>query len=291
MDTTDVVAATKKLQSKYGHFYSSYIARIVNNGGIDDSSYQFRMRQFISDPDMRGTYADCQKAYPNTDFLKEQFTEIFKHFKYYFPHRNIPKVITMMSGYNYSVVIVDSTLAVGLEMYLGTNNKFYQMLTLPHYKTVFMNNENIAPDAIRAWMGTEFPNNMNKNDFLSEIIYVGKVMYLTDALLPDVNDTLKIQYTQTQLNYCKQNEFNVWSFFAAQKLLFTTNQAEIIKYTSEGPFTSAFSKECPSRIGYWIGWQIIKQYMKNNPNISLEQLMNENDAQKILNKSKYKPGK
>ena len=291
MDTTNVITATKKLQSKYGHFYSSYIARIVNNGGLEDSSYQFRMRQFVNDQDMRGTFADCQKVYPNTDFLKEHFTEIFKHFKYYFPNRNIPKIITMMSGYNYSVVIIDSTLAIGLEMYLGSNDKYYQMLTLPHYKTMFMNKENIAPDAIRAWMGTEFQYNMNKNDFLSEIIYVGKVMYLTDALLPNVNDTLKMQYTQPQLNYCKQNEFNVWSFFVAQKLLFTTNQSEIIKYTSEGPFTSAFSKESPARIGYWIGWQIVRQYMKNNPNLSLEQLMNETDAQKILSKAKYKPGK
>jgi hypothetical protein len=31
--------------------------------------------------------------------------------------------------------------------------------------------------------------------------------------------------------------------------------------------------------------------MKNNPDITLEQLMNETDAQKILTKAKYKPGK
>jgi uncharacterized protein YjaZ len=240
---------------------------------------------------MHQAYIDCQKMYPSVDFLEKELTELFKHFKYYFPDKKLPKAITMMSGFNYSVVILDSTLAIGLEMYLGNDNKFYQMLTLPHYKTMFMNKENITSDAARAWMITEFPHNMNGSNLLSEITYMGKILYLTDALLPSVPDSLKIQYTQKQMDYCSQNEFNIWSYFAAQKLLYNTNQSEIMKFTSEGPFTSAFSKEAPPRIGYWIGWQIVRQFMKNNPEVSIEQLMKEGDAQKILNKAKYKPRK
>ena len=291
IDTADIKTSTEKLKIKYGRFYSSFITRIINNGGLHDSSYLLRMKQFVCDRDMREAYSDCQKNYPNTDILNKQFTDVFKHFKYYFPDKKLPKTITMISGFNYSVVYLDSTLALGLEMYLGSSNKFYQMLALPHYKTMFMNKENIAPDASRAWMMMEFPYQMNKSDFLSEITYIGKIMYLVDALLPNVQDSLKIQYSQQQMDYCSQNEFNIWSYFAAQKLLFSTNQAEIMKFTSEGPFTSAFSKESPPRIGFWIGWQIIRQYMKNNPEISIEQLMKEGDAQKILNKSKYKPKK
>ena len=64
-----------------------------------------------------------------------------------------------------------------------------------------------------------------------------------------------------------------------------------MKFTTDGPFTTAFSKEAPPRIGYWIGRQIIKQYVKNNPFVSLQQLMDEKDAQKILMKAKYKPSK
>ena len=291
MDTTNILAATKKLQIKYGHFYSGYITGVINNGVLSDSSYLYRMKRFINDRDMREAYHDCQKNYPDVDFLKQELTDIFKHFNYYFPKKYIPKTATMMTGFNYPAVLIDSTLAIGLDMYLGSNNKFYQMLAMPHYKSMFMNKETIAPDAVRTWMLAEFPYNMNKSDFLSEIIYIGKILYLEDALLPNVHDSLKVQYTQKQLNYCAQNEFNVWSYFVAQKLLYTTNQTEIVKFTSEGPFTSAFSKESPPRIGYWIGWQIVRQYMKNNPEKTIEQLMKENDAQQLLVKSKYKPRK
>lgn len=291
IDTTDIEGETKKLQKKYGQFYSTYITGILNNGGINDSSYSYRIKQFISDPDMRTAFNDCHKKYPGTDQLKEKLTDVYKHFKHYFKNRNVPKAVTMISGFNYSVVNVDSTLAIGLEMYLGSDNVFYQMLALPRYKTAYMNEENIIPDAVRTWMLTEFPYNMDKSDFLSQIIYMGKIIYLTDALLPETHDSLKIQYTQKQLEYCNQNEFNLWSYFIAQKLLYTTNQADIMKYTSDGPFTSALSKEAPARIGYWVGWQIIKQYMKNNSETTIEALMKETDAQKILNKSKYKPSK
>lgn len=291
MDTTRIMETTKLLQTKYGKFYSTFIGSIINNGGLQDSSYAFRIKQFIADKDMRETFESTQRVFPSTDTIKENLTSVFKHFKYYFPNGKIPAVVTMISGYNYSIVPLDSTLAIGVEMYLGSENKFYQMLTLPRYKCNFMNKENIVPDATRAWLMAEFPYNMNKSDFLSQIAYMGKIMYLTDALLPGVSDTLKMQYTQKQMNYCIQNEFNVWSYFAAQKLLYTTDQAEIMKFTSEGPFTSALSKESAPRIGYWIGWQLVKQYMKNNPEITIEALMKENDAQHILTKAKYKPGK
>jgi hypothetical protein len=282
---------TQEMEAKYGNFYSTFIKSIINNGGLKDTSYAQRLLQFTTDRDMKEVFENCKQSYAQVNDLETDFTEAFKYYTHYFPKKEIPKVITMMSGFNFNVVNADSTIAIGLEMYLGSNNKFYQMLQMPRYKSLFMNKENIVPDAVRVWMLTEFPYNMDKTDLLSEMIYMGKIMYLTDALLPEVHDSLKIQYTNKQLNYCQNNEFNIWSYFAAQKLLYTTDQAEIMKYTADGPFTTAFSKESAPRIGYWVGWQIVRQYMKNNKATTLEELMGMTDAQIILAKSKYKPKK
>ncbi|HEX8517757.1 MAG TPA: hypothetical protein VF868_16280 [Bacteroidia bacterium] len=291
IDTSDIPGATAGLQSKYGTFYPVFFSRIINNGDVRDSAYSLRLKQFIFDRDMRETYNMVSAAYPGTEPLKDELSDVFHHFRYYFPDRKLPAVVTMISGYNQWQVKADSTLAIGLEMYLGSNNKFYQMLALPRYKTMFMNKENIVPDLTREFLIAEFPYNMDKSDFLSEIIYMGKIMYLTDAMLPETEDTIKIHYSVPQMNYARQNEFNVWSYFAAQKLLYTTDQAEIMKFTSDGPFTSALSKESPPRIGYWIGWQIVRQYMKAHPDITVPELAAESDAQKILTKAKYKPSK
>lgn len=291
MDTANIDGETEKMLIKYGDFYKGYIAGVINNGGLRDSSYEYRMMRFIHDADMLDAYSNCQAVYPDMDFLEEKMTGAFKRFMYFFPERNLPKVSTMMSGFNFPTVFIDRTIAVGLDMYLGSDNKFYTMLAMPRYKSKFMKKETVAPDAVRIWLLNEFPYNMIKSDFLSDIIYTGKILFLGDVLLPGTHDSLQIQYTQRQLEYCNQNEFNVWGYFVAQKTLYTTNQAEIAKFTSEGPFTSAFSKEAPPRIAYWIGWQIVKQFMDNNPEVSMEQLMEMNDAQQLLAKSKYKPKK
>ena len=291
MDTAHADATVEQLGKKYGKFFNSYLVGVLNNGGMPDSSNGNMLKRFVSDRDMRQAYLDCKKAYPDVEFLKKDFTDCFKHFKHYFPKRFIPKVVTMMSGFNYSVVTLDSTIGVGLDMYLGTKNEFYDALGLPLYKKRYMNRDDIMPDAVRGWLLNEFPYTMNKQDFLSQIVYMGKIMYASDALMPETPDTLKSQFTNLQMQYCVQNEFNVWSYFIAQKLLYTTDQAEIMKFTKDGPFTTAFSKQAPPRIGYWVGYQIVKKYMKTNPSVTLNQLMDEQDAQNILAKAKYKPGK
>jgi hypothetical protein len=59
---------------------------------------------------------------------------------------------------------------------------------------------------------------------------------------------------------------------------------------TEAPSTKGFTNSAP-RMTDWIGWQIIKQFHSNNKNISLSNLLKENDAQKILELSRYKPKK
>ena len=47
--------------------------------------------------------------------------------------------------------------------------------------------------------------------------------------------------------------------------------------------------ESPGRVGVWIGWQIVRSYMKNN-NVTLQELFAK-DAKEIFDNSKYKPKK
>jgi len=44
----------------------------------------------------------------------------------------------------------------------------------------------------------------------------------------------------------------------------------------------------PGNIGSWVGWQIVKKYSNDHPDITPEQLM-KMDARKIFQEAKYKP--
>lgn len=283
---------TTRMLKKYGIFYTNFVTGFINDGGIMDSTYAASLRRFITDRDMRNTYDSCEKTYPDISFLENGLEDAFRHFRYYFPAMPLPRALTAISGYNYSLVYYDSTLAISLEMYLGTNSSYYTMLGFPLYKTMHMTRDYMMSDAVYGWLESIFKPNEDKNDLLSQIVHEGKIMYALDAMLPRVNDTIKIRYTKKQLAWCKENEFNMWAYIIREKLLYTTDQSNIAKFTDDGPFTSLFNHDLsPSRTGYWLGWRIVRTYMNNNSTISLAQLMAEKSADKILKESGYKPEK
>lgn len=113
-----------------------------------------------------------------------------------------------------------------------------------------------------------------------------------DQIMPEqMADTLKIGYTQKQLDWCKVFEADIWAYLIQNNLLYETNFNKIQVFLSEGPFTPGLGENNSSapKLGVWVGWQIVRKYMEEHPELSLQQLMAETDAQKILTQSKYKP--
>ena len=81
----------------------------------------------------------------------------------------------------------------------------------------------------------------------------------------------------------------MWNYLVEQKMLYSNKRMDILRYLNDGPYTTGFPLESPSRTGIWIGWQIIREYMKKYKEVTLEELMNKNDYQQILNDSRYYP--
>jgi hypothetical protein len=283
---------TPEMLKKYGKFYVDFVTGFINNGGIMDSTYAAGLKRFLTDRDMRNTYDSCEKTFSDLSFLENGLTDAFRHYRYYFPDKALPAVVTDMSGYNYFFICIDSTIAISLEMYLGSNSTYYSMLQFPRYKTMHMTKDYMLSDAVYVWLETTFKANEEKNDLLSQVVHEGSIMYALDAMLPKTEDTIKIRYTKKQLDWCKENEFNIWAFIIRSKLLYSSDLSDVAKLIDDGPFTSYFNHDLsPSRTGYWIGWQIVRSYMKNNPTITLPQLLAEKNADKILKESNYKPTK
>lgn len=292
LNETNYNNKTNEFKTKYGTFYDRYIFSFLNKRGAYDSSSKASILNFIKDKDMRNAYNYVKAIYPDSKLndLTTELNDCAKRFNYHFPKRNLPiKLITCTNCFNYSVAYVDSALVVGLDNYLGDTSIFYQLLQLPQYKTRCMNHNYILPDLVRGWLLTEFDNSEPVNTLLYHTIFYGKLYYCMSAILPNTPDSLLIGYTKKQLDYCKANEKNSWAFFAEKNRLYENNLKIIQELTAEGPFTGAISRQCPPRIAMWVGWQIVKSYMNKNESVTLEQLMLEKDAQKILNKSKYRP--
>ncbi len=284
-------SASKKMIAKYGNFYGDFIFNIINRGEERDSVYK-ALKLFVTDPDMKTVHGMVAQIYPQAEIkkLEDEFTQSFKYFKYHFPQTEIPKqYVSFISGFNYNITTMDSCLGISLDMYMGADNKYYQMLQWPRYKARCMSKEYLVTDAMRGWILHCFDKNETQNNLLNHMIFYGKIYYALDAVLPDVEDSVKIGYSVVQMDYCLQYKKNLWAHFLEKDRLFKNDLKELAPYVSEGPFTSAISKQCPPRIAMYIGWQIVRAYMNKNTDVTLQQLMDEKDSQKILTKSKYKP--
>ena len=132
----------------------------------------------------------------------------------------------------------------------------------------------------------------NENSLLASMLYYGKIHYLKSLILPNYAPHIIMRYSEQKMEWCSNNEANIWAYFIDNKLLFSThhqNKARFIENAAFSKFYTSFDSDSPGRIGQWIGWRIISSYMKSHHDISLIDLINEQDAQKILRESRYKP--
>jgi hypothetical protein len=278
----------QRLNEKLGSFYSKYLELIINAGAFEEPATVKNVQHFREDADMKDVYADVVSSFSDFNQIHNDFTTAFKYYKFHFPNKIVPQLTTYISGFNYALAASDSVLGIGLDMYLGQDYKYYSLIGFPQYKTSFMRKEYIVPDAMKGWIATELDFDPIGKSLLEQIVHHGKIMYILDAVLPDIHDSLKIGYSAEQLEWAKNNEGNIWGHFIDGQLLFSTNHREIIKYLNEGPFTPGLPRESPSRIGIWTGWQIVRAYMNKQSEIDLLALI-ETDEQTILKDSKYKP--
>jgi hypothetical protein len=278
------------LHRKYGVFFDYYTEGVLNIGNYNDSTFNEYLEMFKTDSIVRKAYSDVNAQYPDLKNITDKLTTAFKYYRRYFPDKYIPKVYTYISGYNQSFILTDSVLAIGLDKYLGANYEFYNKLQIYKYLSRNMYPEKIIADYIEIMIGSEWElNTRNNNDLISKMLYEGKILYATKMILPDEDDSCIFGFTADQIRWCKNNEKTMWITLIENKLLFSTDNFTIRKLTDLAPYTPEFTTESPGKACNWIGYKIIAKYMKNNPQISLQELMDNDNYRKIFDHAKYKP--
>lgn len=285
---TDLQQSVPLLKSKYGEFFDIFTYRMIGIGGAELESFYTDFQSFMTDTLITSLNKKATELVDTTQ-LREELLTTFRHYKYYFPEKPVPTIYTCISGFNQSVVTAENLIGISLDKYMGVDCNYYQQLGLPVYKRRNMHPEKITSDVMYAWAVTEWPKTDNANNLLSHMIYEGKLMYFIDAMLPHLHDSLKIGFTRQQLDFCKNGEATMWAYLAEHKLLFSTNRMDIKRFIDDGPYTSVFTDQSPARTGVWMGWQIVRSYMNQNPEVKLADLMNDNNFQSILNNSGYQP--
>ena len=296
MKTKPMAQTAAYLQQKYGPFYGNFISMLLESAGTDtkDTAYFANLRKVLAGKPYNDLEHDVDSIYPNLDKPQAELTNAFKHIKYYFPQKQLPAVYAFFSGFSVQVPVGDGYVGIDLDCFLGANSRFYPALTevFPRYISRNFNEQNICPRVVEGIAREDmFAESDSDKTMLQKMIYEGKIMYFMDKILPQTPDTLKIGYTGEQLKWCQQFQSSMWAYFLDQNLLYETDNIKMQKYLGPAPFTPGIGdkNESAPKLGVWLGWQIVRAYMDKHPDVTLQQLMTDNDAQKILNESKYHP--
>ncbi len=286
IDTNHIKRDMDALIAKYPVFMPEiYLPKILPV--LQDTAV---MKQFLISPGIRSLYDTCLTVYNDPKDIENEFNQAFRFYKHYFPERKIPELVSFISEYTIgSFTLEDDILGIGWDFFLGADYPHYDPNFFPNYIKRTMNKDHLVSKSMLA-VATEIAGNGDGERLIDLMIYNGKIIYVLDKLLPHTPDSVKLNYTGAQTEWCYNNEAQLWTYFLADNLLYSSNTRDIRKLVDHSPFgTTQMPPEAPGRSANWVGWQIVQSYMKRNPETTLQELVDLKDAQLIMDKSKYKP--
>lgn len=144
---------------------------------------------------------------------------------------------------------------------------------------------------MEAWI-EDYMGQQTGNRLIDHMMYHGKKLHLLKQLIPEANDSVIIEYTQEQMDWMSNNEEEMWTFYLKNELFYSTDQYKIKRLTFPAPNSTAIGmpSSAPGRTGNYLGLKIVESFVNRNPEMDFKKLQ-EMDAQRLLESSKYKPRK
>ena len=218
--------------------------------------------------------------------LEAELSNAFKRMNHFYPDFKAPKVKLAYSGFGKDVFLSDTLLVIGLDYYLGEQASFRPNEF--EYVKARLTPDHLVPQIVQ-FMSNKFnETNLDDRSILDEMVFYGKSLQFTKTMLPCTPDSLIMGYTAKQLADSEVSEGFLWAYFVDNSLLFNKKPLNIAKFIDERPGIPEIDRACPGRIGQWLGWRIVNQYVQESGE-DFKTLMTRKDAGQLLTQSRYKP--
>lgn len=290
-DPGSVMDKAPVFKAQYGTFLQLF-SYVINTGDINDPGWPAYLSAFCTDKINNEVYVKTMEVFPEISEIESGLNEAMKRYLFYFPGRSVPLFYSNITGFNNSIIVGDSVLGIGLDMYLGADCTYYPKLGFYDYQSARMTPLHIVPDCMYAWASTEWnyeEMSYDTKNTLSAMIHEGKLLYFVKCMIPDTEENLLFGFSEDQMKFCINNEGMMWQYLVEHDLLFDTDQFSVNKLVGEAPFTSYFTSQSPGKAGVWLGFRIVESFMAKNPGTKLEDLLNNTSFQTILEESMYSP--
>ena len=283
----DSKADIRAFLQEHADFATQFLG--LSSPGVEEELAE-RLHAMIKNPDIQALYQEVQQFFGDCSAIRQQFEAAFRYLRYYYPDCKVPQLATFITGMGKDLYISPDLIVIGLDFFMGEGAKF-RPIELPDYILRAYEPDYIVPKTILLLSQQFIETDSSDQTLLAEMLYYGKAYYFAQALLPDVKPSVLLAYTPEQLADVEQHQEVVWEHFIDQELLYVTNHLTKNQYVRDRPFVPEIGQRCPGNIGRWLGWEIVKSYMKKHTTVSLPALMSNPNVQELFTQSGYRPRK
>lgn len=258
----------------------------------EDPEFMGAVADFCNDPVVRRTYEVTDSLYHNLSWLEQELGDALATARRLCPEVRYDRIYTLITAdfgnYPNRVFCYGSDMAISIDCYALGHVEEMQMFGVPNYIMKLCSRKHIAADCMAAAARSHIVLPEGELTFLDHAIAEGKTLYFLDQVLPATPDTIKIRYTREQLEWMEANVAHVWGWLIQNNLPYSTDLAQLRNLMDDAPKTNAFGEGSAPRTGAYIGWQIVRKYMKKS-GATMSELLADTDSRKILTQSGWRP--
>lgn len=275
-DSSALIGVYHEMKTSIPELFDYQVGYCMGIGKVSDTAFVNSVLTYREDAMIQQLEQEIAGKFDRLDTYKKELKSGFTYLKAHLPSAPIPKKIVFQNSlFTSSAFSTETEIGIGLERYLGVNSTMVKQLPAePFYEWIKegFDARYLSRDVLASWIMTNIVAEEEGN-LAQQIIRYGKVLYLTQAAFPTSDEATILRYSKEDLQWAMDNEYAFWKYLIDQDMLFKTDERNAANMLTEGPFTPGLPEKGPDRLGQFLGWRMVKNYMETTE-ASFEELLN-----------------
>ncbi|MBC6994389.1 hypothetical protein QWY85_01540 [Neolewinella lacunae] len=298
LDTNDLAGGIAALGDRFGEFANVYFTHIIplRRGDFSPAEQLEIMKAFLTFPLITEIDSASTAQFPPAEIeaQREAILQALRYYRYYLPTAPQPDTLVFyLAQFELAAFLYgDGNLGVGLDFFLGPDYNYQRIdareAIFSRYLARTYTPAHLPEKVMRVVIEDYFPQPRG-GSLIDYLIYEGKKLYLLDKVLPATPDSILHEVTAAQMEWLRENEVSIYAHLQKENLLYATEADLIRKLTQPAPTTPGMPTDSPGQAVNYLGRRIVEDFVRANPDVTMEELLAEEDGQKILAAARYKP--
>ncbi len=271
-------SAMQKMGLEFPRATKLLIEDVLALGRVEDPAINEKLCSYYSDSTLVQIMNDANVKFKDMSKIEKGLTSGFRNLKEELPDIQIPKVYSLFSALNQSVVVGDSLLGFSLDKYMGADYPLYRRYYY-EYQRRTMTPERILPDCFTFYLLSQYPFQWipGHRTLKDVIMHQGKIRWVAQKVLGIHSDTEIMGYSKEETEWCRKNKEMLWHWMVANEHLDSTDPMLIRAYTHPDPSMVFKGEKIPPLIGVWMGLKLVEKFVQEHPDITTAELMDMTD--------------